>query len=155
MSGVEALMGLAGRWEGRTRLWMTPDTPASESPTAATIAASIRAKFLRMDYTWVEPEGEPQDGAMIIAFAPSKGTSEIHWTDSWHYGHGVMVLQGTLGPDGAVAVLGSYPAPTGPDWGWSIELHPPEGRSLRMTMHNIMPGGKPMLAVEAIYSRTE
>ena len=66
-----------------------------------------------------------------------------------------MVLVGTLGSDGDLAVRGSYPAPEGPDWGWTIEIRPDGPRELRMTMHNVPPGSQPLLAVEAVYTRGE
>jgi len=155
MSGIEALLGLAGHWRGRNRLWMSPDAPVSESATSASLLSSLRAKFLRIDYTWVEPGGEPQEGAMIIAYDPTKDAAEVHWADSWHIGQRVMVLVGTLGSDGDLAVRGSYPAPEGPDWGWTIEIRPDGPRELRMTMHNVPPGSQPLLAVEAVYTRGE
>ena len=37
-----------------------------------------------------------------------------------------MLLEGSLTGRGGVALLGSYPAPPGPDWGWRITLEPGE-----------------------------
>ena len=64
-----------------------------------------------------------------------------------------MFCRGGLQPDGTLAVQGTYPAPTGPDWGWKIVLDPSLPDGLRMTMINISPDGEEALAVEAVYKR--
>ena len=48
---------------------------------------------------------------------------------------------------------GSYAAPTGPDWGWQIHLHPGEGEGGRNTMHNFVPGEGPYQVVELVLGR--
>jgi hypothetical protein len=53
-----------------------------------------------------------------------------------------------------VVVRGSYPAPTGPDWGWRIELDLRLADQLQMRMVNITPDGQEMLAVQAVYARS-
>jgi hypothetical protein len=151
---MEALAKRAGEWEGLSRLWTMPGAPASESRTRATVFASKRARFIRIDYSWTEPGGEPEEGSLVLV-SDSEGSAEVHWTDSWHCVDHVMVLRGTLRQDGALEVKGAYPAPEGPDWGWTIAVHAADPRSLRITMHNIPPGSEPVLAVEAAYSRAE
>ena len=61
--------------------------------------------------------------------------------------------EGTVDEHGCVSVLGSYEAPPDPDWGWRIEVVP-EGKSLRIIMHNISPDEQEVLAVRATYERT-
>jgi hypothetical protein len=53
-----------------------------------------------------------------------------------------------------LSVRGSYPTPSGPDWGWQIDLAP-DGEKLRLTLWNVFPGeqgGKEELSVEAVYA---
>jgi hypothetical protein len=75
----------------------------------------------------------------------------LHWIDSWHNGDAVMACEGT-GSDGRVDVRGSYPAPSGPDWGWRIRVEPGSG-SLVIRMDNVSPDGEEYPAVEASYRR--
>jgi hypothetical protein len=62
-----------------------------------------------------------------------------------------MQFSGTVGGDGVLRLNGSYAAPTGPDWGWQIHLHPEPGA--RITMHNIVPGEEPYQVVELVLER--
>jgi hypothetical protein len=54
---------------------------------------------------------------------------------------------------GTVVLLGSYPAPPGPDWGWRITLSAPESGPLSLVMHNLPHAGEEDLAVRAEYVR--
>jgi hypothetical protein len=68
-------------------------------------------------------------------------------------GDKVMACRGAVSNRGEISVLGSYAAPTGPDWGWRIVITPDEGQSLRIVMFNISPDGQEELAVETDYTR--
>lgn len=68
-------------------------------------------------------------------------------------GDQVLALSGPPRDDGAISLRGSYAAPTGPDWGWRIEVMADGGRSLRIVHHNILPDGQEMLAVTSEYAR--
>ncbi|MET4095082.1 hypothetical protein [Arthrobacter sp. UYCu712] len=72
------------------------------------------------------------------------------WVDSSHTGRAMMQFSGTVGGDGVLRLNGSFAAPTGPDWGWQIHIHPGEGAS---TMHNIVPGEDPYQVVELALER--
>jgi hypothetical protein len=64
-----------------------------------------------------------------------------------------MSCQGIVGAEGIVSVKGSYAAPSGPDWGWQIDIEPQTADAFRISMHNLSPDGKAELAVEAAYTR--
>jgi hypothetical protein len=69
-------------------------------------------------------------------------------------GRGVFACSGPADGD-VVALRGTYAAPSGPDWGWRIDLIP-TAATLRVVMHNVFPaemGGQEAIAVEAEYSR--
>ena len=91
----------------------------------------------------------------MVGYQSGPAVVTAHWVDTWHVGDGVMSCQGTAETDGSITVLGSYPAPPGPDWGWRIVVQPQDGTALRMVMYNITPDGDESLAVEADYTRTE
>jgi hypothetical protein len=64
-----------------------------------------------------------------------------------------MQFSGTVDGDGVLRLNGSYAAPTGPDWGWQIHIHPGEGQGARITMHNVVPAEDPYQVVELVLER--
>ena len=150
MKLIELFTPFAGAWTGSNRLWMMPDSEAEESAGTATISFSGQGKFVELRYTWAT-EGDPEDG--LILLRELRGGVQAVWGDSWHTPDGFYLWNGNL-QDGMVVVRGSYPAPTGPDWGWRIELDLRLAGQLQMRMVNITPDGQEMLAVQAVYSRS-
>ncbi len=75
-----------------------------------------------------------------------------HWLDSFHTDGKVMAFEGSAEPGGAVVVHGSYDAPSGPPWGWTIRVES-GGDTFRIVMHNVSPEGEQFPAVEADYAR--
>ena len=150
MTFPESLRMLAGRWRGGNRLWLDPDAPPAESEATATIAEAARDRALSIRYTWSH-EGEPQEGILLLA---GEGTGvRAAWVDSFHVTETWMLFEGAEDGEGGVLVRGSYPAPPGPDWGWTIRVEPLEGGAFRIVMHNVTPQGEESLAVAASYSR--
>ncbi len=143
---------LVGQWTGINRLWLSPDDPARESETTASIALVAGQSFATIHYTW-EDEGQPQDGLLIVRNAAAPSPEDMTWIDSWHTGGKFMFFRGENDDEGRISGLGSYPAPSGPDWGWRIVLVADTADTIRMLMYNITPDGEAALAVEAEYSR--
>lgn len=143
---------LAGEWVGTSQLWLSPDEPPGTSGATMSMALVARGQTLLCRYTWAV-DGSPEEGVMLLSLNEEQSQASAAWTDSWHLHDTLMVCLGEMRPDGGVTVTGSYAAPPGPDWGWSIglELHTPE--SFRMVMHNISPEGTPALAWDATYER--
>ena len=56
-----------------------------------------------------------------------------------------MTFSGGLGEGGELQLRGSYPAESGPDWGWHIHVRPQDAV---ITMHNLVPGYDPYQVVE-------
>lgn len=139
----------AGAWTGSNRLWMMPGSNAEESAATATVSFSGQGKFAELRYTW-STDGDPEDG--LILLRELRGGIQAVWGDSWHTPDGFYLWPGEI-QEGVIIVRGSYPAPTGPDWGWRIELDARQPGLLRLEMFNITPEGEGMLAVQAVYSR--
>lgn len=148
---LERLAECAGSWRGDNSLQDPMMNVADESPSTAAVAPVLGGWFVRMDYTW-SYQGKPQEGSLLVGFDPEAGELSGHWIDSWHMSRKVMALAGTPSGDGVLRLAGSYAAPTGPDWGWRIELSPSPD-ALRMEMANISPEGEVYPAVEAVYAR--
>lgn len=143
---------LVGQWTGDNRLWFSPDDPAIESPTTATVGFISRDQFLEIRYSW-RFEDQAQDGLLALRLGEGDAPVDAFWLDSFHTGGGFMAFKRAPDPSALVSVLGSYPAPEGPDWGWRIALHADGPDAWRLVMYNIMPGEPEMLAVEARYER--
>ena len=152
MSIVERLTQHAGAWDGRTRLTDPERNTDDESDSTLAIAPVVGGRFVRIDYTWAY-QGRPQEGIMLVGSNPPAATDFVHWADTWHTGHTAMVCTGPARDAGTCAVLGSYAAPPGPDWGWRISLDLSEAHTIRLLMHNIWPDGKEEVAVDATWTR--
>jgi hypothetical protein len=151
MNAFEGLAAAAGRWSGRTTLRDADYGMHEESASDLTVTPVAFGRFVRLDYTWA-CRGEPQEGSLLVGLEPRGSELSGHWLDSWHNGHRVMTCAGDLAKGEKLSLLGSYPAPPGPDWGWRIELTPAPER-LRLTMFNVAPGGREELAVAGVYAR--
>jgi hypothetical protein len=58
------------------------------------------------------------------------------------------------GADGGIDVLGHFPAPPGPDWGWRTVIEASGDDAFRLAMYTIEPeGGEETLGFENRYTR--
>jgi len=151
MTVPTTLTTLVGNWKATNRLWLSPDEPVRESKVTASVALAAQGQFITIAYTWAE-DG-PQDGLLMIGQAAQSNAVKAAWIDSWHNGDKLMLCEGSLSTEGAVSVKGSYPAPSGPDWGWRIVIEPQANDAWRMVMYNITSEGQEQLAVEASFTR--
>ena len=147
---LSALASLAGSWTTTYKLFLEP--PRSfESASTATVTPVLDGRFVRIDYTWSH-DGKACAGSLLVGHERSTGIATIAWIDNWHNSDKILMSTGALGDDGAVDVRGSYPAPSGPDWGWRTRLEPgADGWS--MLMFNVSPDGEEYPAVDARYQR--
>ena len=148
MSVVDYLGPMLGGWRGTNRLRLMPTDEYQPSPATATVGVTA-ARFVTIAYTWSDGDA-PQDGLLLVGGAPE--SAEAVWVDSWHTGPSWMTFSGGVGEDGELRLLGSYAAPTGPDWGWHIHLRPQDAV---LTMHNVVPGSDPYQVVELALERTD
>ncbi|HEX2749279.1 MAG TPA: DUF1579 family protein [Verrucomicrobiales bacterium] len=147
MNAFDKLSACAGAWAGTSTLQDPFSGQALNSASTLTVTPILLGGFLRVSYTW-EYQGEPQEGEMILSL-PKSGVLHAHWIDTWHMSEYGLICTGTAGDD-ELSLLGHYPAPPGPDWGWQTLIRPSDGK-LELAMFNIQPGEKPELAVEAVY----
>ena len=151
MKIVERLAPLVGRWQGVNRLRMMPTDEYQSSVASATVSVTAN-EFVTIAYTWSDGD-KPQDGLLLIGGTPDPEGATAVWVDSWHSAAAWMTFSGSVGDDGVVRLIGSYAAPTGPDWGWHIHVEPGDGSGGRVTMHNVLPGEAGYQVVEAVYDR--
>jgi hypothetical protein len=145
MSTLDGLIAHAGSWRGTNTLHDPGSGKPEESPSALTVTPVLGGRFVRVDYTRGY-RGEPQEGSLLV------GEASTYWIDTWHMGRKAMICLGAASGGGSISVKGSYAAPSGPDWGWRIDVVP-EGDALRISHVNIDPDGNEEPAAECVYSR--
>jgi hypothetical protein len=142
-----------GEWTGSNFLrlsWLTPSDYHSASRLSVSPAA--KGRFLSFAYTWSH-EGVSQEGLILLGYDDKQKMATAVWVDSWHMSSKFMSCQGAIDERGALVLRGSYEAPPGRDWGWSIVITPKSGRELQIVMFNISPEGAEELAAQADYIR--
>ena len=147
---MAAITDLVGEWQGSNRLWLRPGEPVRESDTTASVALVAGDRFATVRYFWAEG-GKPQDGLLVVP--AEEQTADSFWVDSWHMGDKFLLLRREETKEGLLTARGTYAAPPGPDWGWRITIRSESEDEMRIVMHNILPQGEELLAVEASYSK--
>lgn len=143
MTITESMASFLGDWVGENRMRLMPTD--EYDVTAATAQVKITAgNYVTVSYTWHEG-GVQQEGSILLSNGGEPGTVKAIWVDSWHSKESWMSFVGSIGGDSIVTLDGTYPAPSGPDWGWQIVIDP-EHRSL--SMNNLVPGYDPYQVVE-------
>jgi hypothetical protein len=136
-------------WIGSNKLWVPPDNQLFESQSIAEISSYIQAQFIALSYTW-SIEDAPHEGLVIFPANIDENASKSLWLDSWHMNNDIMTCKPKI-IDKGILLVGAYPAPPGPDWGWQIMIESEAMDLLRLRMINISPEGEKSLAVEAEY----
>ena len=149
---LERLIGSAGTWQGTSTLQDPGRLEPDSTPSTLTVTPILDGRFVRLDYTWSYKDAA-QSGSLLAGHQKKSGALSVHWIDSWHNSDNVMALTGQAETPTLLTVKGSYAAPPGPDWGWTIAITPESDGRLRLVMHNISPEGQEYLAVEAEYAR--
>lgn len=153
MSDTDPYLPYFGTWSGKKQLYLGgPEPVVSDVSLWAESGAGGAALLIEYDWSY---EGNPVGGTMLL-IANEENEATAGWADSFHMSGSVMQLKGQSKDDGRIQVTGSYAAGDGPDWGWRIELQPPEGDSMVLQMFNLMPeGGGEDLAVRMELTRQE
>src|SRR5688500_5378796 len=146
-----ALSELTGSWRGSGTLFTPWTTPAEQEYDSTAFVSSAARNFLKLEYTWTA-DGRQQDGLMLIAEKKDGSFSSV-WVDSWHQSEAFLLSTGSRTASGDITLLASYPAPTGPDWGWKTIIRALGGDNLEILMYNIPPDGKEEIAVHDTYPR--
>lgn len=143
---------LLGDWSGEKSLWFDPKArPHAVCASTLSVAPEALGQFLALRYRW-SFESKPQEGLLLVGNDNSQDAVSAAWVDSFHSSGAVMKFSGSASADG-FSVLGSYAAPPGPDWGWSITLKLVDATRLEVLMHNIEPGKPPERAVLLVWTR--
>ncbi len=95
------LMKAVGTWEGKTKWWMAPGTPPSESTVTTTIVSIMDGRFTKLDTKGQMDMGGmpmPFTGMGIYGYNNTTKKFESVWCDN--LGTMMMVFEGEMGADG-------------------------------------------------------
>lgn len=157
MSDFDPYSPFFGTWSGRKELHLDPSAEPAISDVSLWAESGAGGAALLIEYDWTY-EGDPVGGTLLVVVDDERAAS-AGFSDSFHSSSSVMHFKGKCEDDGRIVLNGTYPAGEGPDWGWRIELHPPEGDEMKLVMFNLMPveGGEmeEMLAVKMDLTRAD
>lgn len=143
------LQNSLGNWTGTKKLWLAPGEQCRECDINVTVSETALGRCAVITYDWVF-EGERQEGLLVFNSDSGKGNVQTAWVDSFHNANGIMLLKGRFTDLETIDVMGSYKAPTGPDWGWRIVLNKTDENTIKILNYNVTPGGEEMLAIEVV-----
>jgi hypothetical protein len=155
--GPHALLAkTVGSWEGTARTWFEPDELADTSPVKGSFRSVLDGRFVVHEYEG-PLMGHSMKGVALHGYTLHEKRFETAWIDSCHNATRIML---SLGEQGAWSggdvgsVLGSYPAPEGPDWGWRTEIDVSGAPERLVVRHyNVTPDGQEAIGVEFDYTR--
>jgi hypothetical protein len=152
--GPHALLTtMVGEWSGIARTWFEPGKLADEAPIKGSTKLILDGMFLLHEYEG-GMTGHPMKGVAIHGYSIGEKRWQTAWVDSVHNGTRIMLSQGEVGASkDKPSVLGHYPAPTGPDWGWRTTLELRNKNNLVVSHFNITPDGQESIGVEIDYER--
>ena len=155
---LDGFLVASGNWRGTSTLTDPQNGLDDTCASTATAGPALQETFVRITYAW-EYRGKAQEGLIMIAHDPKGTACQLYWGDTFHMGRAIMTLHGDVDSaavgdahGASLSAIGSYPAPTGPDWGWRIDVACGP-KTLRITMYNISPDGHEEIAVRGEYSR--
>lgn len=101
---------LAGSWVTKTKSWMEPDKPPTESTGSAEMKMVLDGRFLQQEFSG-EMMGRPYSGMGISAYDNLLKRYVSTWVDTM--GTGVFVMEGTGSADGKTITLKGQHAEVG------------------------------------------
>ena len=105
------LASLAGSWTTKTKEWMEPGKPPTESTGTAEMRMLLDGRFLHQEYSG-NMMGQPYSGMGITGYDNLRKKYMSTWIDSM--GTGIFTMEGTGSPDGkTITMKGSHAEPGG------------------------------------------
>jgi Protein of unknown function (DUF1579) len=144
---------LAGSWTTKTKEWMEPGKPPTESTGSAEMKMLLGGRFLQQEFTG-NMMGKPFSGIGIDAYDNLRKKYVTAWMDTM--GTGIFMMEGTASADGKTITLeGQHPEPGGGYMThraiWKIVDNDTQTFDMYGTRH----GGKEMKMLEITYMRKQ
>ena len=144
---------LAGSWTTKTKEWMEPGKPPTESTGTAEMKMLLDGRFLQQEFTG-NMMGQPFSGIGIDGYDNLRKRYVTTWIDTW--GTGIFQMEGTASADGKTITLkGSHPEPGGGKMAHRAVWKIADGNTQTFDMYGAHHGGKEMKVLEITYSRKQ
>ena len=144
---------LAGSWTTKTKEWMEPGKPPTESTGSAEMKMLLDGRFLQQEFTG-NMMGQPFSGVGIDAYDNMTKKYVTAWMDTM--GTGIFMMEGTASADGKTITLkGSHPEPGGGKMTHRAVWKIADGNTQTFDMYGTHHGGKEMKVLEITYSRKQ
>lgn len=127
-------------WSGRGELWLDP-----LGNEAHTYDCKLAIRENVIEYHW-SYDGAAHTGTLALRPGGADFTDTFHSRET-------MRFTTVADTRALVDLVGSYPAPEGPPWGWRIALSQRPTGELVLQMTNITPWGEDGRAVRMVYTR--
>ena len=144
---------LAGSWTTKTKEWMEPGKPPTESTGTAEMKMLLDGRFLQQEFTG-QMMGQPFSGIGIDAYDNLRKKYVTAWIDTM--GTGIFMMEGTASADGKTITLKGQHAEPGGGYMthraiWKIV----DSNTQTFDMYGAHHGGKEMKMLEIMYTRKQ
>jgi len=145
------LASLAGSWTTKTKEWMEPNKPPTESTGSAEMKILLDGRFLQQELTG-QMMGQPFSGIEITAYDNLLKRYVTSWMSTM--GTGIFTMEGTASTDGKTITLKGQHAEPGGGYMkhraiWKIV----DSNTQTFDMYGAHPGGKEWKMMEMTYTR--
>ena len=142
---------LAGSWTTKTKEWMEPGKPPSESTGTVEMKMLLDGRFLQQEFTG-DMMGQPYSGIGTTGYDNLRKRYVSMWMDTW--GTGIFQMEGTASADGKTITLkGQHAEPGGGHMTHRAVWKIADSNTQTFDMYGTHPGGKEMKVMEITYTR--
>jgi Protein of unknown function (DUF1579) len=144
---------LAGSWTTKTKEWMEPGKPPTESTGSAEMKMLLGGRFLYQEFTG-QMMGRPFAGVGIDAYDNVRKKYVTAWMDTM--GTGIFMMEGTASADGKTITLkGQHAEPGGGHMTHRAIWKIVNSNTQTFDMYGAHHGGKEMKMLEITYMRKQ
>ncbi len=142
---------LAGSWTTKTKEWMEPGKPPTESTGSAEMKMLLGGRFLYQEYNG-QMMGQPFSGIGIDAYDNLRKKYVTAWMDTM--GTGIFMMEGTASADGkTISLKGQHAQPGGGHMTHRAIWKIVDSNTQTFDMYGAHHGGKEMKMLEITYTR--
>jgi len=142
---------LAGTWTTKTKEWMEPGKPPTESTGTAEMKMLLDGRFLQQEFT-SQMMGQPFSGIGIDGYDNLRKRYVTTWIDTM--GTGIFQMEGTASADGKTITLkGRHDEPGGGQMTHRAVWKIVDGNTQTFDMYGTHKHGKEMKMLEIAYTR--
>jgi hypothetical protein len=143
--------GLAGSWTTKTKEWMEPNKPPTESTGSVEMKMLLDGRFLQQEFTG-EMMGKPYTGIGINGYDNLRKRYVTTWMDTMSTA--IFTMEGTAGADGkTITLVGQHPEPDGGQMTHRAIWKIVDNNTQTFEMYGAHHGGKEMKMMEITYTR--